>query len=129
MNMETISYVPEEETIVSKNECVVCKCCISGKPWMTVTFEKDDYTVHACGYSCCNKLDTIIGKGYWKHVVNKEDFNEPRPVTLYRNKEDITANFGIDEIRNEIKDEEKRILEIEEEWECSSEYNSSEENN
>ena len=116
---------PEEQ--VEINKCLCCKTDITGKPWISVRFEEDDYTVHACKYICANNLSNIIGPGYWNKVVNKEDFTEPRPVSNYKCYEDITANFGIEEIRDEIELEEERIFLLEEEYDYSSEDNFEEE--
>ena len=58
-------------------------------------------------YLCAKNIKHYVGNNYCKYVVNKEDFNEPRPVLnnhLFNN--DITVNFGIEEIREEIKNEE-----------------------
>lgn len=112
-----------EEILSSNIECLCCSEKIIGKPWITVFVPTSNSNVHACGYSCSNKLHQHIGHGYWKNVVNKEDFNEPRPVfkcDLYSNK-DITANFGIDEIREEIKKEEELSQMIENEYYSESE--------
>ena len=75
-----------------------------------------------------------IGKGHWKDVMNKEDFNEPRPVYSVTNHipkvKDITTGFGLDEIRKEIDDENQRIemLEYEYDYQSSEEEYFDEEN-
>jgi hypothetical protein len=63
-------------------------------------------------------------------VVNKEDFNEPRPLLNYQKKKDITTGFGMDDIREEIEEEEIRMNLIEQDYEedSSSEENFDEEN-
>ena len=88
-------------------ECISCNNKIKGKPWITLYIEDDNYRIHACKYLCAKNIKHYVGNNYWKYVVNKEDFNEPRPVLnnhLFNN--DITVNFGIEEIREEIKNEE-----------------------
>ena len=88
-------------------ECISCNNKIKGKPWITLYIEDNNYRIHACKYLCAKNIKHYVGNNYWKYVVNKEDFNEPRPVLnnhLFNN--DITVNFGIEEIREEIKNEE-----------------------
>ena len=102
-----------------KVRCIHCKKEIFGKPWITVSYPEDNYTVHACGYICSNRLNKYIGNGYWKNVVNKEDFPGPRPVFNVKAKRDITVNFGIEDIRQEIQDEEMRISELEQFYDFS----------
>lgn len=102
--------------------CIHCKSDIEGKPWISVSCGKDE-VVHACNYICSNRLSFYIGSGYWSRVINKEDFSEPRPVFQNRNyRGDITVNFGIEEIRREIDDEEKRMEELES-YESDESYN------
>ena len=107
----------ESEKVKSNvNTCVHCSKLINGKPWITVHYPEDDYTVHACGYICGNRLKYHIGIGYWDNVVNKEDFNTNLiPVETFnpKVKTDITANFQREENIREILNEEKRIENIE----------------
>ena len=98
--------------------CINCRKGIEGKPWITVDCGRNDPCVHACGYSCSTRLKYYVGFGYWDRVLNKEDFPGPRPFTKTKYVGDITANFGIDEIRREIEDEEERMENLEE---CDSE--------
>lgn len=106
----------EEETN-NNVQCIHCKQEIIGKPWITVSIpDRDEYNISCCKYLCARNLKYYIGNGYWDNVINKEDFSEPRPVSVYTIKKDITTNFGIDEIRDEINREEERILRIEEEY-------------
>ena len=110
----------EEETNVI--QCLKCKKEICGKPWLIVGLH-EGYTVYGCSYLCANQFRELIGFGYWKNIINKEDFNEPRPVFGYTNrsfKGDITTGFDMDEITFEIEEETKRIEMIEELYECSS---------
>ena len=118
---------PGENSKPNTNEpitCIHCKSGNEGKPWITVCFQEDDYTVHACKYLCSKNLQYHIGKGYFKHVVNKEDFQEPRPLLSNKVKGDITANFGIQEIKDEISYEEKRMEMVEDEYEYECGYSS-----
>ena len=110
-----MSEIIEEDNRTIK--CLHCKKDISEKPWITVSYPEDEYTVHACNYSCSKNLSNYLGRGYWENVVNKEDFPGPRPVSSLSIKSDITVNFGIDVIRKEIEDENKRISQIEIEYE------------
>ena len=89
----------EEEYLISNIKCICCNKDINGKPWITISLPNDNDNgndnVSACGYMCGKNLKYYIGSGYWNNVVNKEDFNEPRPVinsNLYC--KDITTNFG-----------------------------------
>jgi hypothetical protein len=107
--------VDEEEDNTIR--CINCKMEIVGKPWITVSCGRDP-EVHACGYSCSNRLKYFVGVGYWPRVMNKEDFPGPRPVMKTSYTGDITPNFGIDEIRREIEDEEERMEILED---CDSE--------
>ena len=117
-----MSSEEEEECIV---QCLKCKKEICEKPWITVKMDNQWY--HGCSYLCANNFRELIGVGYWNHVVNKEDFNEPRPVYGYSNRKlstDITTGFGMEEIKLEIQEEDKRIELIEEQYynDVSSEY-------
>ena len=105
----------EETTILC--QCINCDKVIKEKPWISVTC--NDEVVHGCSYLCGMNFREILGNGYWKNVINKEDFNEPRPVFGFTNKvgkNDITTGFGMDEIREEIKKEEQRIELIEQNY-------------
>ena len=111
--------IDEEDNTI---RCIHCKSEIEGKPWISVSCGKDE-VVHACNYICSNRLSFYIGSGYWDRVINKEDFPGPRPVFQTRNyRHDITVNFGIEEIRREIDDEEKRMEELES-YESDESYN------
>ena len=104
-----------------KVRCLKCNKEICEKPWITIRLEED--VVYGCSYLCAHQFKEIIGFGYWSNIVNKEDFNEPRPVFGYTNrisKGDITTGFGMDEITSEIQEETKRIEMIEEEYEYES---------
>ena len=104
-----------------KVRCLKCKKEIFEKPWITIRLEED--VVHGCSYLCAHQFKELIGFGYWPNIVNKEDFNEPRPVYGYTNRSstnDITTGFGMTEIRDEITKEELRIQMIEDEYENDS---------
>ena len=101
--------VEEEEDNTIR--CINCKKELNEKPWISVNCGED--IVHACKYGCAQRLKYYIGVGYWDRVINKEDFPGPRPVIQSKVRKDITTNFGIEEIRLEIEEEEKRIQMIE----------------
>ena len=108
-----------EEDEKKEFNCIECSKIINGKPWISVCFPEDDYTVHACNYLCARKLKYHVGVGYWDNVVNKEDFNTLLiPVNTFRNTKnnDITTNFHREEIIEEILKEDKRISDIENEY-------------
>ena len=85
-----------------------CECCetkIIGKPWMSVRYDMQVY--HVCSHTCSTRFTEKYGGGYWDNIINKEDFNEPRPVfEVYKikQKKDITNGFDIEEIRKEIEE-------------------------
>ena len=107
---ESVVVDEEEDNVI---RCIHCKKEIVGKPWISVGCGDYDPPVHACNYICSNRLSFYIGSGYWSRVLNKEDFPGPRPVFQGKPRRDITVNFGIEEIRREIEEEEKRINELE----------------
>ena len=114
----------KEDTILEEEEngfyCFHCKKELHEKPWIIVDYPEDNYTVYGCGYLCSTNLKFHLGTGYWKNVINKEDFPGPRPVSKFYIKKDITANFGIEVIQAEIKEEEERVAKIENEYNYSS---------
>jgi len=108
-----------EETTPT-NKCLLCETVIEGKPWLSVGTK--GCIVHACSYHCGKNMNTKLGKGYWNDVINKEDFNEPRPTCQNKNKSvgDITTGFDLDDIRYEIEQEDQRIEMMEYEYDESS---------
>lgn len=92
---------------LNKNICYDCKTEIKGKPWITLSCDKGDFFVYCCSYKCSKYLGKYMGGSYWDKIVNKEDFNEPRPVMSNFKREDITCNFDRDKILKEIEYEEK----------------------
>ena len=105
--------------------CLHCKKEIIGKPWISV--QTKNGIVYGCSYTCSSNLKCYIGSGYWKDVINKEDFNEPRPVINSSEKENITFD-DLSEIKKEILEEEERVRKIEEDYENYSSDYSDEEN-
>lgn len=86
-----------------------CDCCeknILGKPWMSVNSDIKIY--HICSHTCSTHFTEKYGGGYWKDIINKEDFDEPRPAfelfNVKTKNNDITFGFDIEEIRREIED-------------------------
>lgn len=110
----------ENDDVFNYNlQCIHCKSIINGKAWLSVKYENKIYK--ACNYSCSVKMGNYVGPNYWDKIINKEDFNEPRPVLHYKkNKIDITTGFGMDDIRREIEEEERRIYELEQIYENNS---------
>ena len=93
-------------------QCNICNNTITSKPWIST--KTDHNIIHGCSYLCSKRLSEKIGPGYWKNVINKEDFCELRPVYGFNTHEinktkDITSGFGMDEIRKEIEDESQTI--------------------
>ena len=114
-----------DEIKIQNVECLHCKKTICGKPWISVMCTKG--IVYGCSYRCGVQLNQYIGNGYWKDVMNKEDFNEPRPVSIYKRKDHITFD-DLSEIKRELEEEEERIRKIEEDYDLSSSDYSDEEN-
>jgi hypothetical protein len=89
------------------NKCDSCEKVISKKPWMTVLNKGIHKNV--CCYTCANNYTKNYGGGYWKEIVNKEDFNGLRPVFEVHNINsqmlDITDEFDIEEIKIELEHE------------------------
>ena len=85
--------------------CDSCEKTISGKPWMTVL--NAGVYKHVCCHTCSTTYTNKYGSGYWENIINKEDFNEPRPVfEVYKNKsqiKDITNGFDMEEVRRELE--------------------------
>ena len=113
MNTKSMS----DEIKISNVECLHCNKIINGKPWISVNYKKG--VVYGCSYSCSVRLNQHIGNGYWKDVINKEDFNEPRPVLTYKPKKHITFD-DLSEIKRELEEEEERVRKIEEDFDLSS---------
>ena len=100
---------------------LVCNKEFDSKPWLIVYCDKNYH--YGCSYLCSRNFKGILGPNYWDGLINKEDFQEPRPVfgfTQRSNSKDITTGFGMYEIRQEIEDENLRIERIEEEYENES---------
>ena len=60
--------------------CNKCNSKYEGKPWITIQFPEN--TFKACSYLCynhCRKF--VLPKDHFDLIVNKEDFNHPRPIT------------------------------------------------
>jgi hypothetical protein len=83
-------------------QCFNCKHCLTVKPWISVQCEEN--IIHGCSYKCGTQLKDHIGKGYWDDVINKEDFNEPRPNIYYKSPKELEL------IKIEL-DEEQRMNE------------------
>ena len=114
-----------DEIKISNVECLHCHKTIHGKPWISVNYKKS--VVYGCSYSCSVRLNQHIGNGYWNDIINKEDFNEPRPVSNYKSKKNITFD-DLSEIKKELAEEEERVRKIEEDYDLSSSDYSDEEN-
>ena len=101
-----------EEEASTRIQCIHCKSIIEGKPWITVLHNKQN--IYGCKYSCGKQIGYHIGHGYWENVVNKEDFNEPRPVTKFNVQKDITSkSYFNTQLRDEI-DQEQLLVDQEE---------------
>ena len=111
----------EDNEYIDEVKCFDCKKIIEGKPWITLSCDSGDFFVYCCSYSCSRYLGKHMGGSYWDKLVNKEDFNEPRPIVNKKEiRHDITFNQDKDETILEIEEEEKRIEMIEEYYNESS---------
>ena len=114
----------DDEIVFAMNEvkCFDCKKSIEGKPWITLSCDKGEFFIYGCSYSCSKHLHRYMGGSYWEKIVNKEDFDMPRPVTTCRVKKDITNNQDLQETIQDIEEEEeeKRIQMIEDYYNESS---------
>ena len=60
--------------------CNKCNKTIDGKPWITIQFSENIF--NACSYLCYNHCRKyVLPKDHFYLIVNKEDFNHPRPIT------------------------------------------------
>jgi hypothetical protein len=67
--------------------CVICNdVCdkYDGKVWITLKNENyyDTYSpmIHYCSYLCHQRNKHHLPKDHWKNVMNKEDFDDLRPI-------------------------------------------------
>ena len=89
-------------------QCVHCHKTINEKPWISVM--NNGCIVNACGYSCSNHLSKYVGIGYFDRIINKEDFNEPRPVVNFKTTTEITSSSYFDRSCRDIIDGEQNDL-------------------
>lgn len=79
---------------MSETSSYICNKCNSkceGKPWITIQFSEN--TFKACSYLCYNHCRKyVLPKDHFDLIVNKEDFNHPRPIT---HKPDNSYEFKI----------------------------------
>ena len=74
-------------SLIYNNEWFICLYLVTSvtlnmkkKPWITIQFPEN--TFKACSYLCynhCRKF--VLPKDHFDLIVNKEDFNHPRPIT------------------------------------------------
>jgi len=69
-------------------KCIICNdTCdkYDGKVWITLKndnyFENHPKIIHYCSYLCHHRNKHNLPKDYWKNVLNKEDFDDLRPIT------------------------------------------------
>ena len=69
-----------KDTTVTKStySCNSCNSIKYGKPWLSVNFPRKTY--HTCSYLCNINMRDVLPVGYYDLIINKEDFNEPRPI-------------------------------------------------
>lgn len=89
-------------------QCVQCHKTINEKPWISVM--NNGCIINACGYSCSNHLSKYVGIGYFDRIINKEDFNEPRPVVNFKITTEITSSSYFDRSCRDIIDGEQNDL-------------------
>ena len=117
----------ENEIEDIENHCFQCKKEIKEKPWITLSCDNGDFYIHGCSYHCSKDLGTFMNGSYWSKVVNKEDFlKDPIPYQFekeLKEKEICFNDYEINQIKEEIEEEEKRIQRYEEEFNYSSDDN------
>ena len=98
--------------------CEICKdVCdkYEGKEW--ISLKNDNYfdsfrpVVHYCSYLCFQRNKDSLPKDHWKNVLNKADFDFPRPVIPNKNNpqfEYLTYNEYIRMTDEEKNDYESR---------------------
>ncbi len=60
--------------------CNKCNNNFEGKAWITINFPENIF--NACSYLCYNHCRKyVLPKDHFDLIVNKEDFNHPRPLT------------------------------------------------
>lgn len=89
-------------------QCAHCHKTINEKPWISVM--NNGCIINACGYSCSNHLSKYVGIGYFDRIINKEDFNEPRPVVNFKTTTEITSSSYFDRSCRDIIDGEQNDL-------------------
>ena len=125
--------------------CIQCSKT-SDKAWMTILNEGE--TTHLCSYLCYRRGRDKYPKKLWPLIQNKEDFDDIRPIQMlqlktksfqflnydellqlpdeevgdyYDNLDDhMTLNPMVSEIHHEQEQEDRRVRELEDEWETSS---------
>lgn len=98
----------EDDKEYIQTQCVHCHKKINEKPWISVM--NNGCIINACGYSCSNHLSKYVGIGYFDRIINKEDFNEPRPVVNFKTTTEITSSSYFDRSCRDIIDGEQNDL-------------------
>ena len=116
-------------------------------PWMTIDNEGD--ITHLCSYLCYRKGRDKYPKKLWPLIQNKDDFDDIRPIhslqlvkksfqflnydeLLQLSEEELdeyydnldhhtTLNPQISEVHHDQEREDRRVKELEEEWDTASE--------
>ena len=98
-----------------------CDKCLKNKSKFFIHMNIDDTDKYICSYLCSKDMHITYGKKYWKDVVNTEDFNHLCPLQIYIEEPE---KFKIDKnpidgerynFLNELEEEDKRVLLLEEE--------------
>ena len=106
-----------------------CDRCGECKKNYFIHMNKDDEDTYICSYLCSGDMHLDYGQDYWNTVVNTEDFNHLRPIIEPpKKKEKFAIEYDeLDHERNEfiqsLIDEDKRIEEMEQEYDQSSSDN------
>ena len=132
------------------NTCHNCQKMIHGKPWISLdnpSQSEDQTSIHYCGFICHKSHASLYPTRTWDEILNKEDFNQPRPILektekpmfnylSYEELQELSEdqidlyydlvgaqsylnNFRY-EVIQEIEAEDKRVREIEEGYDYSS---------
>lgn len=137
---------------IKMSQCVCCNQSITGKPWMSVDLNPTQPT-HLCRYLCYRDYQTQLPSGWWSSLINREDFNQIRPIPHIATKQTfrllshdellqlseteqdayyeslqstIDLNPMLTEVYEQQESEDRRTQMLEEDWESGSQSSYSE---
>ena len=125
MNKITFSdKVNGKEDVMVRKE-YKCDNCLGNKFKFFIHMDIDGDDKYICSYLCSKDMHITYGKGYFKYVVNRGDFNHPRPLVdnvvddRFKVNKDIYDGERYDFFCG-LEDEDKRVELLEIEYERNS---------